>query len=97
MIPHLFGTQAAARRHLQVLSLHDENIAVEVCLCEDDHLAVDARPESIRARSHTLSSSGPSEAEITTRLPDVINFTNWRCNSRIIISGWHGGAKLRLF
>ena len=69
------ATQAATGRHLQVLSLH-EDTSVEVCLCEDDYLGwLLMQDLSVLEPAIPYQAQVLSEAEITTRLPDVINFT----------------------
>ncbi len=69
------ATQAAAGRHLQVLSLH-EDTAVKVCLCEDDYLGwLLMQDLSVLEPAIPYQAQVLSEAEITTRLPAVINFT----------------------
>ncbi|MBW4638882.1 MAG: C40 family peptidase [Gloeocapsa sp. UFS-A4-WI-NPMV-4B04] len=71
------ATQAAAGRHLRVLSLPENSDAVSVCLCEDGYPGwlslADIRELEIATTSyHAIALS---EAEISTRIPEVITFT----------------------
>ncbi len=69
------ATQAATGRHLQVVSL-DEDTAVKVYLCEDDYpgwlLMTDI---SVLEPVVPYQAIALSQAEIKTRLPAVISFT----------------------
>ena len=68
------ATQAAAGRHLQVISYEDTYL--EVCLCEDDYPGwlslqdIGALEPALPYQAAILS-----DAEITTRLPAAIAFT----------------------
>lgn len=71
------ATQAAAGRHLRVLSLPENSDAVSVCLCEDGYPGwlslADIRELEIATTSyHAIALS---EAEISTRILEVITFT----------------------
>lgn len=70
-------TQAAARRHLQVVSV-SANRAIEVCLCEDDYrgwlLSQDLG--NLQLASSKYNAIALSHSEIKSRLPQVIGFTN---------------------
>jgi len=69
------ATQAAAGRHLQVVS-PDEDTAIEVCLCEDDYpgwlLMTDI--DVIEPAVAPYQGIALAAHEITTRLPKVISF-----------------------
>lgn len=78
------ATQAAAGRHLRVLSLPENSDAVPVCLCEDGYSGwlslADIRELEIattpyRAMPAASYANALSEAEIRTRIPEVIIFT----------------------
>ncbi len=69
-------TQAAAGRHLQVVSVSGDT-AIEVCLREDDYpgwlLAEDL--SNLQLASSKYSAIALSPTEIKSRLPQVIDFT----------------------
>lgn len=69
-------TQAATGRHLQVIS-YCENIAIEVCLREDDYpgwlLAKDL--SNLQLASRKYKAIALSYPDIIPRLPEVIDFT----------------------
>ena len=71
------ATQAAAGRHLWIKSLYGD-LAIEVCLCEDEYpgwlLMQDLRVLELKpgVADQVISLT---DAEIRTRLPAVINFT----------------------
>ncbi|MUL39108.1 glycoside hydrolase [Gloeocapsopsis sp. AAB1 = 1H9] len=69
------ATQAAAGRHLQVLSTEDS--AIEVCLCEDDYpgwLKISDIAELVVA-TEAYQAKFVAEAEIRNLVPQVIAFT----------------------
>ncbi|WP_009632610.1 C40 family peptidase [Synechocystis sp. PCC 7509] len=69
-------TQAAAGRHLQVVSIL-EDTAIEVYLCEDNYpgwlLAQDL--DNLQVASNKYRAIALSSSEIKSRLPQVIDFT----------------------
>jgi cell wall-associated NlpC family hydrolase len=69
-------TQAATGRHLQVISCC-EDLAIEVCLCEDDYpgwlLAQDLGNLQLASRKYKAIALSP--LEIKSQLPQVIDFT----------------------
>jgi hypothetical protein len=71
------ATQAAAGRHLRVLSLSENLDAISVCLCEDGYSGwlslADIRELEIATTFYDVLAL--SEAEIRTRIPEVITFT----------------------
>ena len=71
------ATQAAAGRHLRVLSLPENSDAVPVRLCEDGYPGwlslADIRELEIATTFYDAIAL--SEAEISTRIPEVITFT----------------------
>lgn len=72
------ATQAAAGRHLLILSLPENSAtSVPVCLCEDGYLGwlslADIRELEIATTPYQVLAL--SEAEIKTRIPSVITFT----------------------
>ena len=68
------ATQAAAGRHLRVLS--SEDTSVKVCLCEDDYPCfLLIQDICLLEPAIPYQASSFSHAEITTRLPDAIAFT----------------------
>jgi len=71
------ATQAAAGRHVRVLSVPENLVAVEVCLCEDDYpgwlLLQDLN--QLEPAITPYQAIALSHAEISTRLPKVIRFT----------------------
>lgn len=70
------ATQAAAGRHLRVVSLPGKTEALQVCLCEDSYpgwLAV-ADLDRLEVANSPYQSITLSEAEIRDRIPDVIAF-----------------------
>lgn len=71
------ATQAAAGRHLQVLSLPDHATAIEVRLCEDDYPGWLSwqNTEVLQPAVHPYKAIALSSAEISSRLPKVISFT----------------------
>ncbi|WP_250122913.1 C40 family peptidase [Chroococcidiopsis sp. CCMEE 29] len=73
------ATQAAAGRHLRVLSLPENPAAVEVCLCEDDYPGWLLLQEinELEPAVTPYQAIALSTAEISTRLPGVISFTQW--------------------
>jgi len=71
------ATQAAAGRHLRVRSLPENPAAIEVCLCEDDYpgwLLLSDIGE-LELATTPYQAIALSTAEITTRLPAVVSFT----------------------
>lgn len=71
------ATQAAAGRHLHVLSLPESSAGVPVCLCEDNYPGwlslADIRELEIATTSYQAIAL--LEAEIRNRIPEVITFT----------------------
>ncbi len=72
------ASQAAAGRHLRVLSVPENSAtSVQVCLCEDGYSGwlslTDIRELEIATTPYQAIVL--SEAEISTRIPDVITFT----------------------
>lgn len=71
------ATQAAAGRHLRVLSLPENSDAIPVCLCEDGYSGWLSLPDIRELEIATTSyhAIALSEAEIRNRIPEVITFT----------------------
>ena len=71
------ATQAGSGRHLRVLSRPENLAGVPVCLCEDGYSSwlslADIRELEIATTPYQVLAL--SEAEIKTRIPAVINFT----------------------
>lgn len=69
------ATQAASGRQLQVVDL--DRIAVKVCLCEDDYSGwvLISNLSILELAVVPYQASALSQAEITAKLPAVINFT----------------------
>ena len=72
------ATQAAAHRHLRVLSIGENSTAIEVCLCEDDYPGwlslADISGLEIAAVPYQAIAFSPTE--ISTRYREVISFTH---------------------
>jgi hypothetical protein len=71
------STQAATGRHLQVLGLPNSAVMVEVCLCEDGYsgwLSL-ADISKLEIATKTYQAIALTRSEISTRLPEVISFT----------------------
>lgn len=70
------ATQAAAFRHLQVVSVNKDTV-VQVCLCEDDYpgwlLVQDL--SGVKPAAVTYQAIALRADEIRNRIPDVIKFT----------------------
>lgn len=71
------ATQAAAGRHLQVISV--KNTAIEVCLCEDDYSGWLLMQDIgvLEPAIELYQAIALSGNEITTRLPAAISFTQF--------------------
>lgn len=72
------ATQAAAGRHLRILSLPENSAtSVRVCLCEDDYLGwlPLSKIGELELAVSPYQAIPLSQAEIKSRIPDVIAFT----------------------
>lgn len=72
------ATQAAAGRHLRVVGLPQSGDSIKVCLCEDDYPAWLSVSDmgGLKLAATCYQAIALSTAQISTRLPKVIEFTH---------------------